>query len=121
MSELKQRDLPNWDVSRINAWPSIICTLYQGFLNFLFNHTLVSQASYGPVYTFTWIRFQKDSNRAYAFMGHFLCGVEIVKRYLNVQYALQRQQPEKDKQNVDVLLGKISADAHGVECFTPLF
>jgi len=54
-------------------------------------------------------------------MGHFLCGVEIVKRYLNVQYALQRQQPEKDKQNVDVLLGKISADAHGVECFTPLF
>jgi len=45
MSELKQRDLPNWDVSRINAWASIICTLYQGFLNFLSLQTLFTEPS----------------------------------------------------------------------------
>ena len=43
--------------------------------------------------------------------GHFLCGVERIKRFVNVH--VHRQQPEKDKQNVDFTpLGKNSAEAH---------
>jgi len=33
-------------------------------------------------------------------LGHFLCGVESVKRYVT-PFALYRQQPEMGKQNVD--------------------
>ena len=35
-------------------------------------------------------------------VGHFLCGVARVKRYVNVYLHLCRQQPEMDNQNVDV-------------------
>ena len=61
--------------------------------------------------------FEKDikihANGRRAFMGHFLCGVETVKRFER-PFALQRQQPEKDKQYIDVSPpGKISADSHG--------
>jgi len=46
-------------------------------------------------------------------MGHFHCGVETVKRFER-SFALQRQQPENDKQNADVSPpGKFSADALG--------
>jgi len=46
-------------------------------------------------------------------VGHFLCGVARVKRYLNVYLRLYRQQPEIDNQNVDFAYhGKIFADAH---------
>ena len=38
-------------------------------------------------------------------IGHFLFCIR--------PFALRRQQPEKDKQNVDSPPGKISADAHG--------
>jgi len=46
-------------------------------------------------------------------VGHFLCGVARVKRYVNVYLNLYRQQPEMDNQNVDFAYpGKIFADAH---------
>jgi len=46
-------------------------------------------------------------------VGHFLCGVARVKRYVNVYLHLYSQQPEMDNQNVDfAYLGKIFADAH---------
>ena len=32
--------------------------------------------------------------------GHFLCGVERVKRFVNIH--LHHQKPKKDRQNVDV-------------------
>jgi len=45
-------------------------------------------------------------------IGHFLYDVERVKHFVNVH--LHCQQPEKDKQNVDVAhTEKISVDAHG--------
>jgi len=34
-------------------------------------------------------------------VGHFLCGVARVKRYVNVYLHLYRQQPEMDNQNAD--------------------
>ena len=34
-------------------------------------------------------------------VGHFLCGVARVKRYVNVYLHFYRQQPEMDNQNVD--------------------
>jgi len=41
------------------------------------------------------------------------CGVKKAKRFAKVHFTLHRQQPENDKQNVDVATpGKISADAH---------
>jgi len=44
-------------------------------------------------------------------------GLERVKRFVNV-LTLHRQQPEKDKQNFDVVfIGKISADTHGCTDF----
>jgi len=44
-------------------------------------------------------------------MEHFLCGVERVKHFMNIH--LHCQQPEKDKQYVDVVPPwKISANAH---------
>ena len=46
-------------------------------------------------------------------VGHFLCDVAKVKRYMNVYLHLYRQQPEMDNQNVDFAYpGKIFADAH---------
>ena len=46
-------------------------------------------------------------------VGHFLCGVARVKRYVNVYLHLYCQRPEMDNQNVDFAYpGKISADAH---------
>jgi len=46
-------------------------------------------------------------------VGHFLCGVAKVKRYVNVYLHLCRQKPEMDDQNVDFAYpGKIFADAH---------
>jgi len=46
-------------------------------------------------------------------VGHFLCGVAWVKRYVNVYLHLYRQQPEMDNQNVDITYPeKIVADAH---------
>jgi len=50
---------------------------------------------------------------AVTYVGHFLCGVARVKRYVNVYLDLYRQQPEMDNQNVDFAYpGKIFADAH---------
>ena len=46
-------------------------------------------------------------------MGHFLCGVARVKRYVNVYLHLHRKQPEMDNQNVDFAYPeKMFADAH---------
>jgi len=46
-------------------------------------------------------------------MGHFLCDVARVKRYVNVYLHLCRQQPEMVNQNVDFPYpGKIFADTH---------
>ena len=46
-------------------------------------------------------------------VGHLLCGVARVKRYVNVYLHLYGQQPEMDNQNVDFPYpGKIFADAH---------
>ena len=51
-----------------------------------------------------------DANEARSFMGHFLCGVETVKRFVNIHF----------HRNVSILKcwrcptpRKISADAHG--------
>ena len=47
------------------------------------------------------------------YVGHFLCGVARVKRYVNLYLDLYRQQPEMDDQHVDVgYPEKIFADAH---------
>jgi len=35
-------------------------------------------------------------------MGHFLCGVEGVKRFVNIRLHCNVSQPVKDQQNVDV-------------------
>jgi len=57
--------------------------------------------------------FKIDANGGRAFMGHFLCGVETVKRFER-PFPLQRHKSEKDRQNVDVSPpGKFSANAHG--------
>jgi len=55
-------------------------------------------------------------------MGHFLCDVARVKRYVKVYLHLYRQQPEMDNQNVDFAYpGKILADAHAcVTCVNNL-
>jgi len=46
-------------------------------------------------------------------VGHFLCGVAKVKRYVNVYLHLYRQQPEMDNQNIGFAYsGKILVDAH---------
>ena len=46
-------------------------------------------------------------------MEHFICDEEGLKRFVNVPFALNRQQLEKNKQNADSAPpGKISADAH---------
>jgi len=46
-------------------------------------------------------------------VGHFLCDVASVKRYVNVYLHLYRQQPEMDNQNVDFACpGKNFTDAH---------
>jgi len=46
-------------------------------------------------------------------VGHFLCGVARVKRYVNIYLHLYRQQLEMDKQNVDFAYPrKIFTDAH---------
>ena len=53
-------------------------------------------------------------------VGHFLCGVARIKRYVNVYLHLYRQQPEMDNQNVDfAYLGKLFADAHA--CVTCVY
>jgi len=46
-------------------------------------------------------------------LGNFLCCVEREKCYFKPPLALHRQQPENDKQNVDVApLGKNFPDVH---------
>ena len=46
-------------------------------------------------------------------VGHFLCAVASVKRYVNVYLHLHCHQPEMDNQNVDFAYpGKIFEDSH---------
>ena len=53
-------------------------------------------------------------------VGHFLCGVARVKRYVNLYMRLYRQHPETDNQNVDFAYpGKIFAAAHA--CVTCVY
>jgi len=46
-------------------------------------------------------------------VGHFVCDVARVQRYVNIYLHLYRQQPEMDNRNVDFACpGKIFADSH---------
>jgi len=43
-----------------------------------------------------------------AFKSHFVCGLKTVKVFCEHPFTLQRQQPEKDEQNVNVAPWKTS-------------
>ena len=57
--------------------------------------------------------FKIDANGAHAFMGHFLCGVETVKRFVNIRLHCNISNLKITSKIMTLQpLGNISADAH---------
>jgi len=69
--------------------------------------------------------FKIDANRAHAFIGHFLCGVETVKRFVNTRLHCNVSNLKMISKSKMLTLhppGKISADANGYfHVFNKLF
>jgi len=65
-------------------------------------------------YNSTWKRFQNRCEWSACFHGEFSLWCRNTKAFCERPFALQRPQPENNKQNVDVVPpGKVSAAAHG--------
>jgi len=65
-------------------------------------------------YSFTWKRFQNWCEWSACFHGEFSLWSRNSKAFCERPFALQRQQLEKDKQNVNIFHpGKIFVDTHG--------
>ena len=58
--------------------------------------------------------FKRDANRAHAFIGHFLCGIVTVKRFVTIRLHCNVSNLKMmSKMSTLHTSGKISADAHG--------